>query len=44
MARNFRKCNHCGRRHWKPSAARRCAKASKKRKGGKAWTDTELGV
>lgn len=44
MARKFRKCNHCGDRHYKKSAAKRCAAAAKKRKGGKAWSDKELGV
>lgn len=30
--------------HWSTKAARKCAAAAKKRKGGPAWTDKELGV
>ena len=46
--RNKRPCPHPGPQgkhfHWKASAAKKCARLARRRKGGKAWTDKELGV
>lgn len=42
--RNKRPCKHCRKFHWSSRAARKCALRVKRRKGGPAWTDKELGV
>lgn len=48
VRRNKRPCPHTDLKgkhfHHSAKAARKCAVAAKRRKGGKAWTDKELGV